>query len=149
MDDLRELYQQVILDHNRDPKNYGEIACNHTAEGYNPLCGDKVRIFVKLEENRIADLHFEASGCAISKASASMMTEALKGKTLKEAQDIFDKFIRMITSNMNQVIDEDEMGNLIVLAGVREFPSRVKCAALAWHTFNWALESKDEPVTTE
>jgi len=151
MDDLRELYQQVILDHNRDPKNYGEIACTHSAEGYNPLCGDKIKIYVRLDGDCVADVHFEAAGCAISKASASMMTEALKGKTLAEAKEIFQKFINMITGSITQDVDEsaDELGNLIVLAGVREFPSRVKCAALAWHAFNSALENKDEPITTE
>ncbi len=149
MDELRDLYQQVILDHNRNPKNYGKIACNHTAEGYNPLCGDKVTVYLQVEDDKVSDIHFEAAGCAISKASASMMTTALKGKSLAEAQEVFQNFIEMITASNDTMPDAERMGNLVVLAGVREFPSRVKCAALAWHTFQAALENRETPVSTE
>ncbi len=149
MDELRELYQQVILDHNRNPKNYGKIDCNHEAEGFNPLCGDKIKIYVQVDGNIITDVHFEAAGCAISKASASLMTVALKGKTIAESQNIFSHFIGMITGKSNANAEEDLLGSLIVLAGVREFPSRVKCAGLAWHAFNAALSSEEKTVTTE
>ncbi|MEZ4747488.1 MAG: SUF system NifU family Fe-S cluster assembly protein [Calditrichia bacterium] len=149
MDELRELYQQVILDHNRNPKNYGKIDCNHEAEGFNPLCGDKIKIYVQVDGDTITDVHFEAAGCAISKASASLMTVALKGKTIAEAQDIFSHFIGMITGKSTADAEEELLGSLIVLAGVREFPSRVKCAGLAWHAFNAALSSEEKTVTTE
>ena len=149
MDELRELYQQVILDHNRDPKNYGEIECNHQAEGYNPLCGDKVKVYLQVEDDRVVDLRFEAAGCAISKASASLMTVALKGKSITEAYMLMGEFIRMITIESEKPPDQDRMGSLVVLAGVREFPSRVKCAGLAWHTFKAALKNEETNVTTE
>jgi nitrogen fixation NifU-like protein len=149
MDDLRELYQQVILDHNRDPKNYGRISCTHSAEGYNPLCGDKVTVYLRIEKDSIIDVHFEAAGCAISKASASLMTVALKGKSLPEAREIFQAFIDMITTDRHRDIDSEKMGSLVVLAGVREFPSRVKCAGLAWHAFRAALDKDAGTVSTE
>ena len=144
MSDLRELYQQVILDHNKAPRNFRAIEpCEHEADGYNPLCGDKVHIYVTLDGETIADVAFQGEGCAISKASASMMTDALKGKTIEEAKALFDEFQAMITCGL------PAPGKLAVFAGVREFPMRVKCATLAWHTMKAALEGTQEAATTE
>ncbi|WP_333840914.1 Fe-S cluster assembly sulfur transfer protein SufU [Pelomicrobium sp.] len=148
MADLRELYQEVIFDHNRNPRNFRKMEDAHRhAEGYNPMCGDKVTVYLKLEGEVIGDVSFQGSGCAISTASASLMTEALKGKTLEEAQRLFQAFHAMVT-------DSDEgghadLGKLEVLAGVREFPARVKCATLAWHTLHAALSDQKTPVSTE
>lgn len=149
MSDLSELYQEVILDHNRRPRNFHAIEqADRTQEGFNPLCGDRLTLYVKLESNRIVDLAFQGSGCAISKASASLMTEALKGKTLEEARGLFDRFHEMITSPPESV--PADLGKLSVLAGVREFPTRVKCASLAWHTMKAAVRgAEDGPVSTE
>ncbi len=148
--DLRELYQQVILDHNKDPKNFGKLEkCNHDSEGYNPLCGDRIHVYLQVEDGVIKDIRFEGSGCAISKASASMMTTLLKGKTLEEAEKLFAEFQQMITSDLSKPVDLSKMGKLAVLAGVREFPSRIKCAGLPWHTVKAALEDKDRVVSTE
>jgi nitrogen fixation NifU-like protein len=150
MPDLRELYQQVILEHSRRPRNFKELEnANRTAEGYNPLCGDQLKLYVVLEEDKIVDIAFEGSGCAISKASASLMTGAVKGKTTAEAEALFARFREMLTSEHDAVIDEDAMGKLAVLGGVREFPVRVKCATLAWHTLHAALAGKEKPVSTE
>jgi len=150
MDDLRELYQEVILDHNKNPKNYGKLAsANHASEGYNPLCGDHLNLYLQVEDGRIRDLSFEASGCAISKASASLMTAELKGKSLAEAQQLFKKFQHLITSRSDSEPDTDELGKLVVFAGVREFPLRVKCASLAWHTMKAALNEGEKVVSTE
>jgi len=150
MSDLRELYQQVILEHSRSPRNFKELdGASHSAEGYNPLCGDQITVFVELDGDQIVDIAFKGSGCAISKASASLMTAAVKGKTLAEAEDIFGQFRDMVTSRHDADIDEDALGKLAVLSGVREFPVRVKCATLAWHTLHAALKEKDEPVSTE
>jgi nitrogen fixation NifU-like protein len=149
MDELRELYQQVILDHNRNPKNYGKIECNHSAEGFNPLCGDKIKVYAQVDGDTLTDVHFEASGCAISKASASLMTTVLKGKTREEAEAIFKKFIDMITGKIDVDFDDETLGSLVVLAGVREFPSRVKCAGLAWHALQAALKDESNVVSTE
>lgn len=149
MDELRELYQQVILDHNRNPKNYGKIECNHSTEGYNPLCGDKIKVYAQVDGDTITDVHFEASGCAISKASASLMTTVLKGKTREEAEAIFKKFIDMITGKIDVDFDDETLGSLVVLGGVREFPSRVKCAGLAWHALQAALKDESKVVSTE
>ena len=146
MSDLRELYQEVIFDHNRNPRNFGRPAdANRRAEGYNPLCGDKVTIYLKIENGRIAEAAFEGSGCAISTASASLMTEALKGKTEAEAERLFESFHGMVAGTGAH----DELGKLEVLSGVREFPARVKCATLAWHTLSAALKNTPEPVSTE
>lgn len=148
-DELRELYQQIILDHNRSPRNFGDLpGATHSAEGYNPLCGDHyfVRAHVS-EEGIIEKVFFEGSGCAISKASASLMTSAVKGKTLAEAKRIFEEFHGMVTGRREG--EEEILGKLTVFSGVREFPVRVKCAALPWHTLVAALERKQEPVTTE
>src|SRR5512146_2603322 len=137
--ELRELYQQVILDHNKSPRNFKRLeTANHYAEGYNPLCGDRIDVYVKLEDDKIADISFQGSGCAISKASASLMSTMVEGKTIAEAEILFDKFHHLITGKMNEEVDTEDVGKLAVFAGVREFPSRVKCASLAWHTLNSA-----------
>jgi nitrogen fixation NifU-like protein len=150
MSDLRELYQQVILDHNKSPRNFKALEdANHSSEGFNPLCGDHINIYMKMDGDRIADLSFQGSGCAISKASASLMTDALKGKTREEAESLFERFHDLVTADMDSTPDTSSVGKLAVFAGVREFPARIKCATLAWHTLNAALKGKDEPVTTE
>lgn len=149
MSDLRDLYQEVILDHNKDPRNFHEMEkSNRRAEGYNPLCGDQLTLFIDLDGDTIKDISFLGSGCAISKASASLMTAFLKGKSKPEAQAIFEKFHQMITGEPHASPDP-QLGKLAVFSGVCEYPSRVKCASLAWHTLNSALEGKLEPVTTE
>lgn len=146
MSDLRELYQEVIFDHYRQPRNYGQLVnANRKAEGFNPLCGDKVKLYLQVENGVIADARFEGSGCAISTASASLMTEIIKGKSTQQALDLLDKFHDLVTG----AASEEEMGKLAALAGVREFPQRVKCATLAWHTMKAALENAAEEVTTE
>jgi nitrogen fixation NifU-like protein len=150
MSDLTELYQEVILDHNRRPRNFGALAdatCH--AKGHNPLCGDRLTLYLKMNGDRIENISFDGSGCAISKASASLMTDALKGLTTDEATKLFDHFHRMVTSSTDQPIDDDAVGKLAVLGGVREFPVRVKCASLAWHTFMAALTGSREPAKTE
>jgi len=144
--ELRDLYQQVILDHNRKPRNFRTLANpSRAAEGYNPLCGDRLTVEIALEGDVIRDIGFQGSGCAISKASASMMTADLKSKTVTEAEEAFERFRAMLTENG----PDAELGKLSVFAGVREFPSRIKCATLAWHTVHAALAGKAEPVTTE
>jgi nitrogen fixation NifU-like protein len=150
MSELTDLYQELILDHNRRPRNYGALPdADHTAKGYNPLCGDRLTIYAKLNGDRIAGLSFEGSGCAISKASASLMTDALKGKTVAEANALFTRVHAMLTAPMDQDVDAESMGKLAVLSGVREFPVRVKCASLAWHTLKAALEGTGEIAKTE
>lgn len=150
MSDLRELYQQVIIDHSRHPRNYKELEHpSHSAEGYNPLCGDQITVYLVVEGDRVTDVSFKGSGCAISKASASLMTAAVKGKTVAEAEELFARFREMVTSERGAEVDEEALGKLTVLSGVREFPVRVKCATLAWHTLHNALEGKGESVTTE
>ncbi len=151
MNDLRELYQETIFDHYRQPQNYGRLdGANRQAEGYNPLCGDKVTLYLRVEDGVIRDAHFEGSGCAISTASASLMTEILKGKREDEALRLLDQFHGMVTGvNTPDDLGELALGKLTVLAGVREFPQRVKCATLAWHTMKAALENTAELVTTE
>ena len=147
MSDLSELYQEVILDHNKRPRNFRVIeGPTHHAEGYNPLCGDRLKLYVNVEEDRIVDVAFEGSGCAISKASASLMTDALKGKTVADARAMFERFHRMVTTPPDQTVED--LGKLSVLAGVREFPIRVKCASLAWHTLKAALD-REEQTSTE
>ena len=149
-DDLRDLYQEVILDHNKKPRNFREMAdANRKSEGYNPLCGDKVTVFAKVEGGVIRDLAFRGAGCAISTASASLMTEQLKGKTEAEAKGIFQRFHAMVTSPAGTEASSEGLGKLAVLSGVSEFPVRVKCASLAWHTLNAALENRGDPVSTE
>src|SRR5574340_1299185 len=141
MPDLRGLYQEVILDHSKKPRNYRVLErADHHAEGYNPLCGDRVTIFVKIENGRINDLSFQGSGCAISTSSASLLTETLKGKTLDEADALFEKFRALVTGGAGGKLEEDDsLGKLAVFSGVAEFPIRVKCATLAWHTLRSAL----------
>jgi nitrogen fixation protein NifU and related proteins len=146
MSDLTDLYQEVILDHNRRPRNFRRIdGSSHHAEGYNPLCGDRVSVFAQVEGDRIADLAFEGSGCAISKASASLMTDRLKGCTVVEARELFERFQRMVTTPTDRPVED--LGKLSALAGVREFPVRVKCASLAWHTLRAALERQEKTST--
>jgi nitrogen fixation NifU-like protein len=150
MDDLRELYQQVILDHNRNPKNFGKIDhANLNAEGYNPLCGDRIKLYLHVENDIIKDVSFQGAGCAISKASASVMTTVLKGRPVTEAEQLFKKFQRLITSEPDSIPDTADLGKLAIFAGVREFPLRVKCASLAWHTMLSALKEENKVVSTE
>lgn len=150
MQDLRELYQEVIIDHSRHPRNFSKLAmANHHAEGFNPLCGDKLTLYLILENNQIKDISFQGSGCAISTASASLMTEFLKGKSQKEAENIFENFHELLTAKNLPTELMDRLGKLTVLTGVREFPARVKCATLAWHTFHAALANNTQPVSTE
>ena|SRR5438128_9273750 len=150
MSDLSDLYQEVILDHNRRPRNFGALVdATRTAKGHNPLCGDRLTLYVKLDGDRISSVSFEGSGCAISKASASLMTDAIKGQSVGAANALFDRFHQMITTPIDQPIDQEAVGKLAVLAGVREFPMRVKCASLAWHTLKAALDNVDSPVKTE
>ena len=145
--DLQDLYQEVILDHNKRPRNFRVIEHGRKAEGYNPLCGDRVTVHVRVEDGRVADASFQGSGCAISKASASLMTDSIKGKTLAEVEELFGRFHEMITRAPDEPIDD--LGKLSVLAGVRQFPVRVKCASLPWHTLRSAADAKDEIVSTE
>jgi nitrogen fixation NifU-like protein len=148
--DLRELYQEVILDHNKRPRNFRvPDPVNRKAEGYNPLCGDKITVFLYIEGDVIQDLGFQGTGCAISKASASMMTDALKGKTLEQANAFFDQFHSMVTAPATVEVEAEALGKLAVLAGVREYPMRVKCASLAWHTMKAAMQAEHNVVSTE
>jgi nitrogen fixation NifU-like protein len=150
MSDLRELYQEVLLDHNRRPRNFGPLAtANRQAAGHNPLCGDQIHVAVEVNGDVISDVRFEGSGCAISKASASLMTEAVKGRTVGEMSRLFARVHAMLTTPPDAPVHTDELGKLAVLAGVREFPVRVKCASLAWHTLKAAVESPESTVTTE
>ena len=148
MNDLRDLYQEVILDHNRRPRNFGALPhANRRAEGHNPLCGDRVTVYLDLADGRIQDVAFEGSGCAISTASASLMTEALKGLTVEETRGIFHGFHELVTHG--EEAGGPDLGKLEVFSGVREFPMRVKCATLPWHALMAALDGKDQPVSTE
>lgn len=150
MSDLRDLYQQVILDHQKKPRNFRVLeASNRDAEGYNPLCGDKLHLYLKMENGVIKEVGFQGTGCAISTASASMMTESIKGKTPVEAEAIFKKFQELVTGNSHQATPAPELGKLEVFSGVREFPVRVKCATLPWHTLRAALEGDEKTVSTE
>jgi len=150
-EELDELFQEVILDHYRRPRNFRVIAdASHTADGNNRLCGDKLRLFVKVRDGLIEDLAFQGDGCAISKASASMMTQVLRGKRLDEAQHLFDEFHRVVTGPPDEVPDvPEDLGKLAAFAGVRKFPVRVKCATLSWHTLQAALKDEKKPVSTE
>jgi nitrogen fixation protein NifU and related proteins len=152
MSELDELYQEVILDHNRSPRNFRTMAqANRKAQGYNPLCGDQVTVYLQLEDGVIKDISFQGSGCAISKASASMMTAELKGKSEREARELFANVHDMLTGNSNGAEQEGrkKVGKLAILSGVSKFPARVKCASLAWHTVNSALNAEEEVVSTE
>lgn len=147
MTDLRELYQQLILDHNKNPRNFRKIDTpDRCAEGKNPLCGDQITLFVNLNDNIISDIAFQGSGCAISKASASLMTEALKGKTIAEAEALFHTFQTLVTSKTET---PDNLGKLAVFSGIRDYPTRVKCATLAWHAAHAALHNQTGIITTE
>jgi len=147
---LRELYQEVILDHNKSPRNYHRMEdANRKVDGYNPLCGDHFTLFVKVENGVIEDISFEGAGCAISKASASVMSAAVKGKTIAEAEELFKKFHSLVKGESNPLEDFDNLGKLAAFSGVSEYPARVKCATLAWHTLHSALTSKEFRVTTE
>jgi nitrogen fixation NifU-like protein len=149
MSELNELYQDTILEHNKNPRNFREIEdADKSAFGNNPLCGDALQVFVKMDGDQVADVAFKGSGCAISKASASMMTQAVKGKTREEADRLFDEFHRMVTGELDIESDENELGKLRVFAGVLEFPARVKCASLSWHTLVAALNDSNE-ISTE
>jgi len=148
-DELRDLYQEVIFDHNRNPRNFRVIdPADRRVEGFNPLCGDRLTLYLKMAGDVIADASFQGSGCAISTASVSLMTEIIKGKTTQEAEDLFHKFHEMTTGKGEQASLE-AVGKLAVLAGVREYPARVKCATLAWHTLDAALKNEQKPVSTE
>jgi nitrogen fixation NifU-like protein len=147
MSELTDLYQEVILDHNRRPRNFHALPdASHQAEGYNPLCGDRLTLYLRVEGDVISDVGFEGSGCAISKASASLMTDAIKGRTVPDARTLFERFHRMVTAPPDQQVED--LGKLMAFAGVRQFPVRVKCASLAWHTFSAALD-RQQRVSTE
>jgi len=148
-DDLRDLYQEVIFDHNRNPRNFRVIKnADRRVEGFNPLCGDRLTLFLQMDGDRITDASFQGSGCAISTASVSLMTEIVKGKTEQEAEELFKKFHEM-TTGKDKEINLEAVGKLAVLAGVREYPARVKCATLAWHTLDAALKNEQKSISTE
>ena len=150
MTDLSDLYQQIIVDHNRSPRNFKKLAHpTREAEGANPLCGDQIKLEVELAGDRIADIGFQGSGCAISQASASLLTGAVQGKSTADAQELFRQVHAMLTSAPGTPVDTTKLGKLAALAGVRQFPVRVKCASLPWHTLRAALESAAQPVSTE
>jgi len=150
MSDLRELYQEVIIDHSKRPRNFRVLeGANRKLDGYNPLCGDKITVFLELENDRVKNIGFQGAGCAISTASASVMTESVKGKTRTEAEALFDIFHHLVTGKPPAAGKSPELGKLAVFSGVSEFPARVKCATLAWHTLHAALQGKGETVSTE
>ncbi len=150
MSDLRELYQQVILDHHKRPRNFHKLeGANRSAEGYNPLCGDKIHLYLKVENGVVREVGFEGSGCAISTASASMMSESLKGRTEAQIEKLFERFHDLVTGKLPPEADLSDLGKLAVFSGVREYPVRVKCATLCWHTLRAALEERHETVATE
>ena len=148
MSELSELYQQVILDHNKKPRNFRRMEdANRHAEGYNPLCGDQLTVYLHLEDEVVRDVSFEGSGCAISKAAASMMTQSVKGKTKQEAETLFGEFHRMVTGELDEGAETHHLGRLTIFAGVRDFPARVKCASLPWHTMHAALNGQGATST--
>ena len=148
MSELSELYQQVILDHNKKPRNFRKLENpDRSADGYNPLCGDQLTIYVNLADDAVREIAFEGSGCAISKAAASMMTQAVKGKSKEQIEELFKEFHSMVTGELDEETDENHLGNLKIFAGVREFPVRVKCATLPWHTMHAALHNQDHAST--
>ena len=148
MSELSELYQQVILDHNKRPRNYRAMEdANRAAEGHNPLCGDQLTVYLRMQDNVVGEVSFVGSGCAISKASASMMTQAVGGKSREEAQVLFEQFHRMVTGELDEEAEPNQLGRLKIFAGVRDYPARVKCASLSWHTLRAALEGEDTAST--
>lgn len=150
MIDLQELYQELILDHNRSPRNRRSLDCtDHKADGYNPLCGDRVTVFLDIQNDVLKDACFEGTGCAISTASASLMTDAVKGKTKEEAIALFNHFHQMVTGEYKSGEQEPSLGKLAVFSGVCKYPARVKCATLVWHTVKAAIERQEKSVTTE
>lgn len=151
MSDLSALYQEVILDHNRRPRNFGVMEnADHQSEGFNALCGDRVSVYVKLNRSVVEEISFQGSGCAISMASASIMTESLKGRRLEEVAVLFERFHQLVTGNLDsQDLSEPDLGKLVVFEGVSRYPVRVKCATLTWHTLRAALEKRKEVVSTE
>ena len=150
MYDIEELYQEIILDHSRNPRNFGKLdSANKTAEGYNPLCGDQITLYIELEDKLINKIKFSGSGCAISKASASLMTEAINEKTKSEAIIIFNNFRQMITKATDKNFDSDILGDLEILKGVSKFPARIKCATLSWHTLKSILDNNNQEISTE
>jgi nitrogen fixation NifU-like protein len=150
MSELSDLYQEVILDHNRRPRNYGKLeGANRQAEGFNPICGDHLTLYLRLNGDVIDDLRFEGEGCAISKASASLMTEGLKGKTTADAEALFERMHELLTGDADAEAQAEALGKLAVFSGVREYPARVKCASLSWHALHSALEGDETPVSTE
>jgi nitrogen fixation NifU-like protein len=147
--DLKDLYRDVIVDHNRNPRNFGKLEpADAHADGHNPLCGDRLTVYANLDGDRISDIKFEGSGCAISVSSASLLTEAVKGKSRSEVKQLFDAVHALLTQQ-DASVDVTKLGKLAALSGVREFPARVKCASLCWHTLNAALDAQSDPVTTE
>ena len=148
MFDIKDLYQEIIVDHNRNPRNFGIINdADKVIEGFNPLCGDKLKLYLKTEGHNIADISFDGSGCAISVASASLMTDAMKGKSINDAELLFNSFHELITNENG--VDKESLGKLAVLAGVKDYPARVKCATLCWHTLHSAIKGNKETVSTE
>jgi len=148
MFDIKDLYQEIIVDHNRSPRNFGKLDdADKTIEGFNPLCGDKLILYLKTDGQKINDIAFDGSGCAISVASASLMTDAMKGKSLAEAETLFNEFHNLITTD--DEFDSEHLGKLAALAGVKEYPARIKCASLCWHTLHSAIQDDDTPVSTE
>ena len=149
MSELSDLYQEVILEHNKNPRNFREIAdADQYADGKNPLCGDALRVYVKMDGDSVSEVAFKGSGCAISKASASMMTQTVKGKSREDVEELFNEFHKMVTGELNIETDENRLGKLKIFAGVLEFPARVKCASLSWHTLHAALQG-EKVVSTE
>ena len=150
MFDAQDLYQEIVMDHNRRPRNFGSIAdSTSSSEGFNPLCGDQVTVFLKVSDEIVEDVSFEGVGCAISKSSASMMSEGVKGKSVEEALIVFQAFRRMLTTTSDQVEDSEILGDLEILKGVSQYPTRIKCATLSWHTLQAALQGSGSDVSTE
>ena len=150
MFDSQELYQEIVMDHNRRPRNFGSMTDSPaTSEGFNPLCGDQITLFLKVSEDIVEDISFEGVGCAISKSSASMMTEGVKGKSVEEALTVFEAFREMITAKSDGSKDSEILGDLEILKGVAQYPTRIKCATLSWHTLQAALQGTERDISTE
>ena len=150
MSNLNELYQEILLEHNNKPRNYRQLPdANRKADGYNPLCGDSITLYLRVEDDTIADVAFQGIGCAISRASASMLTQSVKGRTLTQAEQLFDGFHTMLTEPDSDSVDYDALGDLEMLSGVSAYPTRIKCAILPWHTLNAAIAGQEGSVTTE